>query len=429
MNQINYNSPEYKRSRTAYIAQSTFEYFISLLVADAFLAKLLTSIGLSDVVVGIVSSFISVAFVIQLASIPLVRTKISTKKLVITFDTLSQLLYMLIFFVPLLPIGATEKKIVVVASILLAYMFKYLILSICFKWANTYVAPTKRATYSAIKEMISLTTGIIFTMVMGYIIDKYESIGNLNGGFLFIALSMLVINICNFICLLMIKKENPEEHEAEGKPWGDVMKNTVGNKNFRSIVVFTMVFQFAIYFSLGFLGVFKTKDLALSVFAVQVINMVSSGIRVLISIPFGRFSDKHSFARGFELALAICLCGYVCLMFTTKQTWFLIVAYTILYNVSVAGTNQNSYNIVYSYVKSDYITQAMAIKNCIGGAAGFIASLLGGKLLSCIQANGNMLFGIPVFGQQVLAAVSAVFLVVSFLIMHFVIGKQKVKIQ
>ena len=95
MNQIDYNSPEYKRSRTAYIAQSTFEYFISLLVADAFLAKLLTSIGLSDAVVGIVSSFISVAFVIQLASIPLVRTKISTKKLVITFDTLSQLLYML----------------------------------------------------------------------------------------------------------------------------------------------------------------------------------------------------------------------------------------------------------------------------------------------------------------------------------------------
>ena len=429
MNQIDYNSAEYKRSRVSYMAQSTFEYFIALLVSDVFLAKLLTSLGLSDALVGIVSSFISIAFIIQLASIPLVRTKMSTKKLVIIFDTLSQLFYMFMYFVPFLPIGATEKKLLVVVLILLAYIFKYLIISICFKWANSYVAPTKRATYSAIKEMISLVSGIAFTMIMGYIIDRYESLGNLNGGFLFIAISMLVINICNFVCLLMIKKESKEEHDADNKPWGDVLKNTVGNRNFRSIVIFTMVFQFAIYFSVGFLGVFKTKDLALSVFAVQVINMISNGCRVLISIPFGRFSDKYSFAKGFELALAICFVGYICLMFTTAQTWFLIVAYSILYNVSVAGTNQNSYNIVYSYVQRDYITQAMAIKNCIGGAAGFVASLLGGKLLSYIQGNGNMLFGIPVLGQQVLAVISAVFLIVSLLIMHFVIGKQKIKIQ
>ena len=87
----NYNSMEYKRSRAAYMAQCTFEYFISLLVADAFLAKLLTSLGISDSMVGIISSFISIAFIIQLMSIFLVRTKISSKKLVIFFDTLSRL--------------------------------------------------------------------------------------------------------------------------------------------------------------------------------------------------------------------------------------------------------------------------------------------------------------------------------------------------
>lgn len=35
-----FNSAEYKRSRKAYAAQSTFEYFVSMLVADAFLARL-----------------------------------------------------------------------------------------------------------------------------------------------------------------------------------------------------------------------------------------------------------------------------------------------------------------------------------------------------------------------------------------------------
>ena len=34
-----YNTKEYKRSRKAYIIQCTSEYFITLLVADAFLAN------------------------------------------------------------------------------------------------------------------------------------------------------------------------------------------------------------------------------------------------------------------------------------------------------------------------------------------------------------------------------------------------------
>ncbi len=46
--EIDYNSSGYKRSRAAYIAQSTFDYFVALLVGDAFLAKLLTSLGVSD---------------------------------------------------------------------------------------------------------------------------------------------------------------------------------------------------------------------------------------------------------------------------------------------------------------------------------------------------------------------------------------------
>ena len=76
---INYNSPEYRRSRTAYIAQCAFEYLVTLLVADAFLAKLLSNLGMSDTMVGIISSFASLAFVIQLFSIFLVNTKISQR--------------------------------------------------------------------------------------------------------------------------------------------------------------------------------------------------------------------------------------------------------------------------------------------------------------------------------------------------------------
>ena len=53
MEQMNYASPLFVRSRRAYSTQCMLEYFIALLVSDAFLSKLLTVLGLSDAQVGV----------------------------------------------------------------------------------------------------------------------------------------------------------------------------------------------------------------------------------------------------------------------------------------------------------------------------------------------------------------------------------------
>lgn len=64
-----FESNSFKTSRKAYTAQCTFEYFITILVGDAFLAKLLMTIGIQDSLIGIISSFVSLAFLFQLFSV------------------------------------------------------------------------------------------------------------------------------------------------------------------------------------------------------------------------------------------------------------------------------------------------------------------------------------------------------------------------
>lgn len=84
-----FKSPEYRRSRWAYHIQCITEYLVTLLVADAFLAKLLKNMGLSDAVIGIVASLISLAFLIQLATIFLIQHIRNIKKTVIIIDITS----------------------------------------------------------------------------------------------------------------------------------------------------------------------------------------------------------------------------------------------------------------------------------------------------------------------------------------------------
>lgn len=424
-----FESKEYKRSRGMYVAQCTLEYFVTLLVADAYLAKLMTHVGISDAVAGIISSCVTFAFLFQLLSIFLARKIKNTKKTVIIFHTVSQAAYFALYLVPFMPFSTGIKTAIIAGGILFGHIGNYLVASILFKWANSFVEPLKRGIFSANKEMVSLITGILFTLGLGWIIDKYEAVGNITGGFIFISISIFVLTVLNFITLMGIKNDKEEKEEEKYVPMKEVMKNTLGNKNYLNIILLMIMWDVARYLTVGFLGTFKTKDLLLTVGMVQVINMIANLGRFFISKPFGKYSDKHSYASGIKLAFIIAAVGFFANIFTTNATWWCIIIYSIMYNVSMAGSNQNLFNITYSYVKAEHFVAAMAIKNSIGGLFGFAASLVGSRILAFVQANGNTFMGIPMYGQQLLSAISFIIILIAIAFIHFVIEKQKVMLQ
>lgn len=421
-----FNSPVYKRSRAAYSAQCAFEYFMALLAGDAYLAKLLGVIGLSDEVIGIISSLITASFLFQLSSIIIVRRIKSVKRTATIFNTLSSLCFAALYLIPFLPVSGGVRTTLVIVCILAAYFLNYSVVSIIYKWGNSFVDPHKRGDYSAGKEMFSLISGMAFTMAVGAVIDRFESVGNIRGGFIFIAAAGLIVSLCNFICLLLIA---PGRVETSNPPLSGVVKNTLGNKNFLTVVFMFCLWEFGKGLTIGFLGIYKTKDLMLTVGTVQAINAVGNMCRFALSKPIGRFADRHSFVKGIELALLIAAVGFAFNIFASPTAKWCIVVYTILYAVSSAGTTQNFNNIIYSYVDSDYFVQASAVKNSLGGIVGFGASLIGSRILGAVREGGNTLFGVTVYGQQVLSALTLIFTIAAILFAHFVIERQKIMTQ
>ena len=409
-----FQSQQYKRYRSAYITQCTIEHLLGLLVLDAFFAKLLSYIGLSDSMVGIISSFASLAFLFQLLSIRLVQTKLSTKKIVIVADVGSQAFFMLLYFIPFIPLPDSLKKGLVMAAVMIAQAAKACISSLYFKWANTYVAPDKRATFSAGKECISLLVGIVFSAGAGLIIDKYESIGNIKGGFLFIGLTMLVLNLANFISFVLIKDESADARNSMRIPTKEVLGHIRSNKIFARFIFTGFLFSFASGLSAGFIGIYKTKDLAFSVFTIQVINIAADFLRMGLSIPIANYSKKFGFIKGIQLSHLMNAAGYLLICFTSPTTRWLIIPYTLLAHVSQAASYQNSFNVYYTLLPTQYMTQAMAIRQTITGLTTFFASILGGYILEQIQAAQNTLWGISLYGQQFLCLLSLLLFIPAF---------------
>lgn len=423
------SSREYQRSRTVYVVECMFEYFVTLLMTDAFLAKLLSAAGFKDGEIGVISSLISLAFIFQFFSLLLARKKGSRKTLILVLDSVGQMLFFALYILPLLDMDRSARRVLVYVCIIGAYACKYLVSSFLFQWANGFVDPYKRASYSATKEIVSLIGGMAFSLLMGGIFDYCEASGNLTGGFLFLSLVILICNAATFTCLLLIKKDKPREPAQAEKTFRDIMTHTFGNKNFRRLVVISILAKAAQYTTMGFMGTFKTdtsgNGLAMSLTLVSVIAVVGNVARMLVTKPLGKYSDKHSFAAGFYLSMFVAAGAFLCNVFTTRTTWYLVIGYTVLFAVSAAGTTQNANNMTYSYIDADYIAEALALKNGISGVFGFLCALAAGKILDSIQEAGNSFLGIPIFGQQLLGGISAIFAILCLVYMKCTLMKEK----
>ena len=400
-----------------------FEYFIALLATDAFLAKLLKDIGISDALTGVLSSLISFTFLFKLFSIPLAGKIKSVKKSVITLDTLSQLLFGAMYLVPFLPLGVSAKTVIVTVLILLAYLTLYLNSTIAYKWGNSFVSPDSRGSFSAVKEMVSLLGGVFFVLGAGFITDSFEKKNNLHGAFKFIAIAIIVICIFNFFCYFSMKEKTLSESEAD-QSIKEVVRQTFKNKNFRNAMILTAITEFARYMTLGFMGTYKTIDLRFSVSSIQIFNVISCLCRFAISKPLGRYSDRKGFSNGYYLGNFITMIAYVFGIFTANKTRWLIIPFTILWQMGQAGTGQNTFNMAYSYVDEKYILSAMAVNDSVRGVFGFLASFIGSSILSGIQSSGNTLLGMSVNGQQVLCAISAIITTGALIFNRRVVSKQ-----
>ena len=425
-----FDSREYRRSRNAYMLECAFEYFVAILASDAFLPYLLLSIGMPDSLTGITSSIISLSFLFQFFAVGIAQKVKNTKRFATLIHCFGQMFFMCVYLVPFLPFAEKYKHILVIACLLVAYFGNYLVTNIIFKWGNSFVEPHNRGTFGAVKEIISLLTGMVVSLGVGFAIDAFKASGNAKGAFIFAAIGIFVFVLCDFICLMLIKNEQRDESAPQEKiPLREVLSGTVGNKNFRSLIVLGILWNCAAYTSIGFLGSYRLEELSFSMGEIQIFIIVATVFRVLVSRPFGRYADLKSHAKSVELGLLVAAIGFAINIFTMPETRYLILVFTVLYYICAAGIGQPMINMTYNYVDAKYFVQACAIKNSIAGICGFLASLGAGKLLSVVQENGNMIFGMRIYGQQVLSAISLLFAVAALLYTHFVIGKQKIMIQ
>lgn len=413
----------------AYNFEAGLEYFVSILITGAYLATLLSYNGVPDNVTGIITSLASFGFTAQAAAVLFIRPKTNGKKLVVTLHTLNQLMFALLYMTPFIKVSTSVKTVIFIIMFLGGHILSNMAMPFKLSWLNSYVDDDKRGDYTAKKEIMSLVGGIIFSYLMGGVSDYFKEIGKPDTAFMICGITVFVLCVLHTVSMLVVKDD---EETAANVPVGkaykfkDVLSSTLFNKEYRKIIWLDCIWHMATGIISPFLGTYQINELGFSLTFVAFIAMIGSIARVMFSRFFGRYADRHSWAKMLTVVFFIGAIGYLFITFATPSTGKVMYPlFLILNGIYYAGSNSGIMNIAFDYTKHENRAAALGIKSAVGGLVGFLASLVGGEVVGLMQANGNKIFGVTIYAQQILSFVSFVVMLAIVFYIRKVIYKMK----
>lgn len=402
------NKDPYKVSRFMYILEAAFDYYLSVMVTGAYLARLTTQIGISDALTGIIASLGAFASCFQVLAIFLFSNRRVKKPLSMLYPV-ARLGSLMLYAVPFLPASVRTKTVLFMGLLFIGQLLTNAINAPKINWFMSLVDDKKRGNFTASKEIVTLLGYMVFSLVMGNAVDRLTEAGREEESFLLCAAVVFTLTTLHTLTLLISREKPPKEKDA--LPLGRLLRELVRDTRVLKVVLVSVLWTVATHVTMPFESTYRIKELGFSMTFISAVTMASSFVRILVSKPLGRYADRHSFTAMlnfcFVAALASFLVGALMVPENGAPMYILNAA---LYAVGMAGVNSGNINLIYEHVTPEQRVCALAFKNAVVGLTGFLTTIVTGYLVDAIQKNGNRFLGIPAYAQQVTSAISVVIL-------------------
>lgn len=419
---------ENKKGQILFVMERTLEYFISIIVGGAYLAKVTQAIGMSQGVTGILTAFISLGAVFQILALFLAGKR-KVKRFVTFLHTINQFAFAIIYLIPLIPIPKILKHGFFIVFLLMGHIFQKVVDSPKTVWEMSFVEENKKGDYAAKKEITSLLTGVVFSYLVSFVIDYFESRNRLTIAFAICAVSIFLLAVWHLITLLSTPaREFPVKTEKIS--FFQAFKTVFSNKAVRKVLVVATLYQIIYCSVLSFFGAYTTGSkenygLGFNMSFIATLGMVYAILRSLVSRPIGKFADKFSVKSSCMLCYSLYAVSLLFGAFTTPQNGK--VVYTIHYMlqaIAMAGINSSLINLLYEEVEPDQRMCAFAVQQSFSGLVGFLSAIVAGVFVDFVQRqeNGTLL---GLYAQQWLSVWGVLIAVLVVLFIRFFMKKEK----
>jgi hypothetical protein len=410
---------DYEKSRNYFLYEGSAAVGIFSLTSGAFLAGFANYMGASDQFNGIIAAIPALAGIIQIFS-SIVFEKLKHRKFLISISSFAfRLLLGIMFFIPIFIQGSLARLISLAGMYGFAYLIASFISPPASNWMVDLTPDDMRGRYFAKKDAYSLAFVTVLTLVMGKVVDIFRMYNNEFGGFISIAVVVLILTCVDFY--FMSKVKEPIEHKVD---MTISVKNTffvpLKNKGFRKVIILFIIWNIAFQIGGPFFSVYMVTGLKLNYTYIMIVGVVSSLSRVFSAKPWGKLADHKSWFFVTKLSIGLLAITHASWFFVNSITmWILIPLLNVIAGVAWCGINIALFNIQFLFAPKEGRTMYLGANAAIGGVIGFISTIIGSYLIELFK-NYNTHIGVfSISNMQYIFAISGVLLLVCVLYVNF----------
>ncbi len=362
------------------------------LQGGAFLAAFALALGATNFEIGILAAIPLFTQISQVAAIYLIEAVRNRKAITVIFTVASRMAWVIIIFIPFLFLG--EQGV----TLLMSAMFISSILGPIggISWGSMlrdFIPENTIGNVFSRRMFLSAILALSLTLLGGQFVDFWKKGHSELHAYSIIFAGGLLFGLVG--CYFLIRTPEPAmepRDKIQYSPW-ELLARPFTDQNFRSLILFASIWNFAINLATPFFTVYMLKRLGLDLFLVTVFITISQVTNIMFVRIWGRLADRFSNKSVLSLSGTLFLVAIIAWTFTTMpEKYFLTLPLLglihFLSGMSLAGVSLASGNITLKLAPRGQATAYLASHGLVSSAVASTAPLLGGILADFFAVRG-----------------------------------------
>lgn len=376
---MNYNK-EYKKYLISAILDNANNKIASTTLMTAFAVYL----GIPDFWIGLYVVLDTITNIIQILAAPLFSKIGQSKKVVLTNYSIYRIASVSFAFIPFIFQDTNIRTILFFIPAIIYAITGELGYITFVNWRMTLLKEEDRGKFSATKNAFKNTIIVLFSFLMGILLDTFKANGNELGGFSILFFIVFIIAIIDITLRIFTYKPEIKQEKINLK---ESISRPAKDKSFKKVLLFCGLYRFAIGIGTVYLNVYILRYLNVNYLYYSILNIIISLSEALFGLYWSRKITDRNWKRILIPMSILYIISFISLIIFKYN--ILIYILPIIY--LMIGCGNSAYDLydniaIYENSLKGYETSYVTFERFIEGIVTALIPILTSTLL---VNNGN----------------------------------------
>ena len=356
---------DYKKEYKKYLTSSILDTANNKILSNSFISAFAIYLGLTDFAIGVYVLLDTMTNVIQIFAAPLFSKIGQSKKVVLINYSMYRISSICFAFIPFI---SSDLSIRTILFFLFASVYAVTgeMGYITFvNWRMTLIKKEDRTNFASTRNILKNTVVLIFSLMMGVILDKFTALGHELYGF--ILLFILVFFIAFIDIILRIFTYKPEIKQEKIKIKDNILI-PAKDKNFRKVLITCGLNRFAYGIGTMYLNVFLLRYLKINYVYYSILNIILNLSDALSSKFWGNRSKERKWEKIIlPMSIIFSIAFAILVLFNNNYLIYLLPIVYILLGFGNASYEMYDHIAIYENSKNKMQTSYVTFERFIEG--------------------------------------------------------------